>query len=210
MTTQSFVDTCPIDHLVRRKGKKSAKGRGKAVEIEEEDEDEEVAVKDEEGQVVGTASTKGGKAFVHAAADKTFKPEELGVAAHDAVKLEDDLPLAGAAETPSRRSTRARAGAKRVKYEDEGSAAEDDEYEEKEEAEEVKPAKRARTTAPRESALTKGSKATKRGGAAAGGAKAGGARAGGGEIKADHSVDRDEAEMSGRGWQEGEMHGLPA
>lgn len=50
VTTQDFVETCPIDHLVRRKKGKYAGGGGKKAAAG-------VAVKTEEGKLVGHATT---------------------------------------------------------------------------------------------------------------------------------------------------------
>ncbi|GAA6040469.1 hypothetical protein JCM8097_004564 [Rhodosporidiobolus ruineniae] len=218
VTSQDFVDTCPIEGLV--KGGKRGKGRGARgkkraagqEEEEGEDEEHEVPVKDEDGRVVGTASAaagaKGDKAAFHPLDDA---PVELGKTAHDAVKLEDEVGGAGGASPASsraRRSTRS----KRVKYEDAGSSAEDDESSAAEEdADEEEddfkpPMKRARKTAPQLASLKKALPASKR---SASGGRGGKAK----KVKAEDgsSVDRDEAEMSGRGWKEAprvEMHGL--
>ncbi|BGP19731.1 hypothetical protein JCM10213_004396 [Rhodosporidiobolus nylandii] len=199
VTTQDFIDTCPIEHLVAKGGRKKRAGGGKKgkVAAKAEDDEDDVPVKDEQGHIVGIASASVDKkpAF-HPLADAPEQPE-LGAASHNPVKLEDDIGLPSppdSAASSLRRSTRARTrGAKRVKYEDPDSAEEEDEQEE----EEVKP---VRSPAKRQRTLKAGdAKATKRAASVAEG-----------KVKKENgsSVDRDEAEMSGRGWARGEMHGL--
>ncbi|BGP19725.1 hypothetical protein JCM10213_004401 [Rhodosporidiobolus nylandii] len=199
VTTQDFVDTCPIEHLVSKGGRKKRAGggkKGKAAAKAEDDEDE-VPVKDEQGHVVGTASASVDKTPAFHPLSDAPEQLDLGAASHDPVKLEDEIGLPSppaSTSSPLRRSTRARtSGSKRAKYEDPDSEEEEDEPEE----EEVKP---VRSPAKRQRKLKAGeARAIKRGVAE-------------GKVKKENgsSVDRDEAEMSGRGWVSGEMHGLEA
>ncbi|GAA6022432.1 hypothetical protein JCM10207_004391 [Rhodosporidiobolus poonsookiae] len=207
VTTQDFVDTCPIEHLVGAKGKKSrgVKGKGKKGAAVKEEEGDEVPVKDAAGRVVGTAASASPSkpsAVFHPLPDA---PEEskhdLGAANHDAVKLEDELGLGGGPVERASMPRRSMRG-KRVKYEEtDGSESDGDGAYDDEDSEDVKPAPRKRARkAPvpaKEKPLTSRARVTKRGTKAVEGK---GATDG-------SSVDRDEAEMSGRGWQ-GTMHGL--
>ncbi|GAA5840485.1 hypothetical protein JCM11251_007599 [Rhodosporidiobolus azoricus] len=212
VTSQDFVDTCPIAHLVSKSGgKKKPKGTAKKG-AEAEDE---VPVKDEEGHVIGTASVSTTKPTFHPLADAPIKAEEeLGSKAHEAVKLEDEV--GGGATSSPRRSSRPKrkaADAKRVKEED-GSESDltdlDEDEQQEAEEEDYKPAKRARRTLS-PSKQKQGKSTTKKAGGRStkpavspnGGKKGKGGKDG-------SSVDRDEAEMSGRAWIKGEMHGLEA
>ncbi|GAA6006083.1 uncharacterized protein JCM10292_006542 [Rhodotorula paludigena] len=199
VTTQDFVDTCPIDHLVRR-----AKGKGKRV-----------PVKDAQGETVGTAlpdgaAKEGAKAefepLADAAEERIEKArEELGEKKGDAVKLEDETgqPARDGAEVASSvnrstRKTRAKRGA--VKKE------ESDEEELSEAEEKPAPAKRARKAAPttEEKPLTRST----RGRAGLASSKASTAKAQPKKARkaaGEASVNRDEAEMGGQVYT---MHGL--
>ncbi|GAA5917348.1 hypothetical protein JCM6882_001089 [Rhodosporidiobolus microsporus] len=208
VTSQDFVDTCPIEHLVSKSGKKKKQrvAKGKS-------EEEEVPVKDEQGHVVGSASASASKATFHPLSDapevdRVKAEEDLGSTAHDAVKLEDEVGTGAATSRRSARPKRAAAGSRKVKEESDSDLT-DLEEEEAQEEEDYKPVKRARrapsSTAskakakqPTLTSTTRGGRSTK---AAVGGKRGG---------KDGSSVDRDEAEMSGRAWVKGEMHGLEA
>ncbi|GAA5844895.1 hypothetical protein JCM11251_004664 [Rhodosporidiobolus azoricus] len=212
VTSQDFVDTCPIAHLVSKSG---GKKKQRATTKKGVAEEEEVPVKDEEGHVIGTASGLLDKPTFHPLADAPIKAEnELGSKAHEAVKLEDEVG-GGAASSPRRssRPKRKAAGAERVKEED-GSESDltdlDEEDQEVEEEEDYKAAKRPRRTSSpskqKQSKLTAkkaGGRSTKPAVSPRRGKK-------GKDREDGSSVDRDEAEMSGRAWKEGEMHGLEA
>ncbi|GAA5860862.1 hypothetical protein JCM8547_003872 [Rhodosporidiobolus lusitaniae] len=196
VTTQDFTNVCPIEDLVSKKKSKNASGKGKS----KAGEADEVLVKNEDGEVVGSASKteKDEKAVFHPLEDAPVG--ELGKKAHEPVKLEEELGMAS-----QRRSTRGRTATKRVKYEE--SDAEEEEQDEEEE--DVKPTKRARR-APgkgKEKPLTSGkagAKSSKRSVAAEKKKKV--------KEEVEHSVDRDEAEMSGRAWvsKPADMHGIEA
>ncbi|GAA5985614.1 hypothetical protein JCM11641_004992 [Rhodosporidiobolus odoratus] len=199
VTSQDFVNTCPIEHLVhKKKGQGSKKGKRKAADMVAEGDEEEVPVKDDEGHIVGSASACPDKKPVfHTRPDVTQEQiETVGVAADKPVKLEDDLGLLPTNSTDSpRRSTRSRTvTAKRVKYEERSSSVEEESEEEKPKPKQGKPQR----------SLSSRAKATKRSVAAAGNLPKAKARAD------ESSVDRDEAEMSGRIWVTGEMHGMEA
>lgn len=196
VTTQDIVDTCPIEDLiVRGKGGKRKGGKAKKVKVEDEegkvvgsikeDEDGEikVEVKDEVEGEIGERNKS--------------KVEEDGEGGQ--VKVEDEV-------NQTRRSPRKRKATqvKEESSEEEESEQEEegDEEEEYQSEEDVKPAakrqrtKRTPTASPKKKATPK--KAT---------AKATPKK---GKQSMEHSVDRDEAEMSGRSWKkhEGAMHGL--
>lgn len=200
VTTQDFVDTCPIDHLVRR-----AKGKGKRV-----------PVKDAQGETVGTAVPddglkEGSKVEFEPLADAAEERvknarEELGEKKSEAVKLEDETgqPAVEGAEVASpvkrsTRTTRAKWGA--VKKEESDDGLSDEEEEEK-----PAPAKRSRKAAPttEEKPLTRST----RGRAGPASSKASTAKAQPKKARkaaGEASVNRDEAEMGGQVYT---MHGL--
>ncbi|GAA5955679.1 hypothetical protein JCM3765_001819 [Sporobolomyces pararoseus] len=185
VTTQDIVDHCPIEDLIVRgkNGKKRVGGKKK------------VKVENEEGKVVGTVKEdEEGEVKIEV---KDEAREEIGERNKDGVKEEVDVEEEiTQSKRPTRRSTK-----RGIKVKDGTSS------EEEEEEEEVKPAsKRPRIkrnssstlsdTLPKSKMATASSatkkKSTKKNGM-------------------EHSVDRDEAEMSGRAWENGPagaMHGL--
>ncbi|GAA6059948.1 hypothetical protein JCM10212_003088 [Sporobolomyces blumeae] len=205
VTTQDIVDHCPIEDLiVRGKGKRGAKGKAR----------KEVKVENEDGDVVGTVEeTEDGQVKV----EVENEDDEVKVGRRNKVDEEDkgdSFALEEELGQSRPRSTRAskRAAASRVKYEEDASdaspAASD---------EDVKPrTKRPRTSTRKSSSsgtLSESLSRSKQSGGAT--AQSESMKPGRGTTKEKggmtHSVDRDEAEMSGRRWKdvgEGAMHGM--
>ncbi|BGP43258.1 hypothetical protein JCM10450v2_007403 [Rhodotorula kratochvilovae] len=184
VTTQDFVDTCPIEALVRR-----TKGKGVRK-----------PVKSAKGETVGVAKDEGdGAVFepLEDAAEDRVK-EELGSKKGEAVKPEDEdgQPAADEGEDkPTPRAARAKRG-RAAAPKTEGGAESD------------APPKRARQTARGDAALEEekplaAARLAGRGGFTS--SKTSTLSAKGKKSAVAHSVNRDEAEMSGRPYT---MHGM--
>ncbi|GAA5996529.1 hypothetical protein JCM5350_001125 [Sporobolomyces pararoseus] len=186
VTTQDIVDHCPIEDLIVRgkNGKKRAGGKKR------------VKVEDEEGKVVGTVKEdEEGEVKIEV---KQEVKEEIGERNKNGVKKEVDVEEE---VTQSKRPTR-RSAKRGVQVKDETSSEE-----EEEEEEEVKPAsKRPRIKRNSSSTLSDTLPKSKRATTTSSATKKNSTKKG-----MEHSVDRDEAEMSGRAWENGPagaMHGL--
>ncbi|BGP35040.1 hypothetical protein JCM10296v2_006870 [Rhodotorula toruloides] len=117
VTTMDFVETCPIDHLVKRvKGKYKGGGGGAKGKVKGE-EGEELPVKDEAGQTVGFAHAEGAKKIefepLPDAAEE--RVAELGARKGEAVKMEDEEGMPR--EEPVEEEVKPRRGGRRVKAE---------------------------------------------------------------------------------------------
>uniref|UniRef100_A0A0K3CMX1 FGENESH: predicted gene_13.9 protein n=1 Tax=Rhodotorula toruloides TaxID=5286 RepID=A0A0K3CMX1_RHOTO len=92
VTTMDFVETCPIDHLVKRVKGKYKGGGGGAKGKAKVEEGDEVPVKDEAGQTVGFAHAEGAKKIefepLPDAAEE--RVAQLGASKGEAVKMEDE------------------------------------------------------------------------------------------------------------------------
>jgi len=191
VTTQDIVDTCPIqDLIVRSRSGKKKGGKAKKVKVE-----------NEEGKVVGEI-----KEDDEGHVEVDVKPEvkkEIGernkVKEEEEVGVEDEVKQT---KRPTRASKRARAP---VKEEESSSGSDYSDNQEEDEEEEFKP-KRPKMQRNSSSTLSDTLPKLKKSISSSPTKKQGNKK---GAMT--HSVDRDEAEMSGRVWKdvgEGAMHGM--
>ncbi|GAA5903056.1 endonuclease III domain-containing protein [Sporobolomyces salmoneus] len=176
VTTQDFVETCPIEDLIVRSRNGKKKGAAK----------KKVKVENEEGKIVGTVKEdEEGEVEIDV---KEEVKNEIGernqpVKEEEGVDVEEEVKQT---KRPTRRNAK-----RATTVKDESSSEE----------EEKPAAKRPRVKRNPSSTLDEALPKSKRGAATQKKTKG-----------MEHSVDRDEAEMSGRAWerQEGTMHGLDA
>lgn len=198
VTTMDFVETCPIDHLVKRvKGKYKGGGAGKPKS--KADGEEAVPVKDEAGQTVGFAHADGAKKIEFeplpdAAEGRVAEVEsELGAKKGDPVKLEDEEGMPRDVQTKTEPEAKPKKGRGRNVKEEEPK---DDDAEPA-----AKRSRRSNRSSPSAAHAPARTRTTRLGFTSSKAATSTRSKAG----KA--SVDRDEAEMGGQA-NGGKMHGL--